>query len=199
MDVEKRSVSRGWQKPRGLDRPIVGVVGMDVAYSGKSGFCVLPHPVLKPGFALQWREGLSITEATSTWLGEACASLCRPGERLLFVAEADAFGGQAVARKLGMAVGAIEGLLLDLHAIEPDTRIDAYQATWRRATLTVPATPGGKVRPLPRGRATLKRAAIAEAERRYGIRMPEHAAEGTLIATWCLERLLEPTTQEGSE
>lgn len=165
--------------PRGLDRPIVGVVGLDPARVGPGGLAVLPHPTLKPGHVLQHRQGLIVTEATSDWLGEACAALCRPGERVLLVCESDAFG-PSIARQLGMAVGAMEMLLLDLHAIEPETRVDVSQATWRRAVFAK----------LPKGRKVLKRAAVAEVERRYGVRMGEDEAEATLIATYGMQLLV---------
>jgi hypothetical protein len=178
--IEKRK-GRGWTKPRGLDRPVVGIVGLDPAYVGKGGLCVLPNPALKPGAQLAWRQAQIVDEATFKWLGEACAALCRPGERVLLVALNTAFRNRAWG--LGKSVGAIEGLLLDLHATEPETIVEVADTTVRHAL-------GIRVK----GRDALKRRAVTEVMKRYGITIPADAAEATLAATWGLMQM-----QEGSE
>lgn len=114
--------------PQGLDRPIVGAVVLDPAYSGPSGLAVGRWDTTPASW-----QGDILTTGATRWLGDAVTDVCRPGERLVFVAESSAFGGFGVARMLGIAVGAAEGLLIDLNAIEPRTRVDVAAQTWRAA------------------------------------------------------------------
>lgn len=111
------------------------------------------------------------------WLGDTLASVCRPGERVVLVTEADAFGSLTVARQLGIAVGVVEGLLLDLNALDPDTRVDVRTATWRQVL--------GKLKPHKgAGRAAQKAAAVAWVKATHGVEMPHDAAEAVCIAEW---------------
>lgn len=109
------------------------------------------------------------------WLGDRVSEVCRPGERVVFVAENTAFGGHAVARKLGIGVGVVEGLLLDLNAIDPDSRVDVATNAWRAAT----SGNGG-------GRDRAKRRCVAWARAMYGLAEDPavDAAEAIGIATW---------------
>lgn len=173
---------------RGSDRAIVGVVGHDPARTGPCGLAILAHPTLKPGRPPMVRQGPVMSQATFKWLGEAVADLCRPGERVLLVCESDAFG-PSVARALGMSVGAVEALLLCINAIEPETRVDVSQATWRRAVLPK----------LPRGRDALKAAAVRECRRRYSMPgLGADEAEALLIATYGMGLLLAPGEGDGT-
>lgn len=174
-----RKRGRGWVLPRGLDRPIVGVVALDPAYTGASGLCVMAAPKYADRLPTPaWRQATQVDDATFRWLWTTTAALCRPGERLQFVAESDAFRG--VARMLGITIGRIEGILLATHAIEPDARVDVSQATWRAELDT-----------RPKGRGALKKAAVRTVRRRFGIEMPSDAAEATLIALWAIGQLGE--------
>lgn len=109
------------------------------------------------------------------------SELTPAGSRAVLVVESDAFG-PSVARKLGIAIGAVEGLLIDINAIVPGTRRDVASVTWRKATL--PAGTRGE------GRAAAKRAAVGRAtamlKERYGIAvdLPVDAAEALLILEW---------------
>lgn len=114
--------------PQGLDRPIVGAVCLDPAYAESS----------RSGVAVgRWGEtpvstGRDVfTHWFFRWLGDAVVATCRPGERLVLVTESTAFG-PSIARKLGMACGCVEGLLIDLNAVEPRTRVDVSERVWRK-------------------------------------------------------------------
>ncbi len=152
------------------DRPIVGVVGMDAAgETGVCGLCV----VSLDGKYREWYAGPPVDARTFRWLGERVAKLCAPGERVVMVAEMDAFG-PSIGRKLGIGIGAIQGLLLDLNAIAPLTRVDIASVTWRGSA--------GIKRGM--GRAEAKRAAIAAAVPIIGFETYADAAEAIHIAEW---------------
>lgn len=152
------------------DRPIVGVVGMDAAgETGTCGLCV----VRLDGVGREWMAGPPVDARTFRWLGERVARLCAPGTRVVMVAEKDAFG-PSVGRKLGIGIGAIQGLLLDLNAIAPLSRVDIASVTWRG--------PSGIPRGL--GRAASKAAAIQVALPFTGVPVAADAAEAILIAEW---------------
>lgn len=109
------------------------------------------------------------------WLEARVAEVCRPGERVVLVAESTAFGGHAVARKLGIGVGVVEGCLLYINALDPDSRMDVATNAWRAAT----SGNGG-------GRARAKRRCVSWARAMYGLTEdpPVDAAEAIGIATW---------------
>lgn len=132
------------------DRPIVAVVSMDPAgETGECGLCVWgrqdwyfvdasvgseqqrPDAAPRAHLPRLW-SGNPLSAAAFMWLGTEVAAACRQAERVLFVAESDAFG-PSVARKLGIGIGALQGLLLDLNAIPPKSRVDVASVTWRDA------------------------------------------------------------------
>lgn len=80
-----------------------------------------------------------------------------------------------MARKLGIGVGVVEGLLLDLNALDSDSRVDVATSTWRAAT----SGNGG-------GREAAKRRCVAWARKLYGLSEDPtvDAAEAMGIATW---------------
>lgn len=163
------------------DRRIVGVVGLDPSLRGSLGLCVWrldddaplaywsgPAPLVCGGFA------------TTAWLGSQVSRSCEPGERLVLAAESNAFGAR-VGRALGRVVGSVEGLLLDLNAIAPETLVDVAAYTWRHAAGIATI----------RGRARLKEAAV-DAAARYSAAatgMPHDAAEATLLARYVVHEL----------
>ncbi len=169
---------KGWSAARGLERPIVAIVGLDPSYAkdGAGGLCVLPVD----GRPLHHRQSRIIDTATARWLGDAVAGVCRPGERCILVAESTAYGGAGIARKLGMSVGAIELLLLDLNAIEPDTRIDVATNTWRT-----------ELKKRLKGREAWKKAARDYVRARFGLEMRSDEAEATVMAAWGKSKLEE--------
>lgn len=170
-------------------RPIVGGVSVDPAYSGPCGLAVR-----------RWTTGgghLDVTHVIALpvrslklfrWLGDAVCSIVRPGERLQFIAEADAFGGHAVARKLGIAVGIVEGTLVDLNAVPAGDRLDVTTKVWRtilgRARLArVERLKSAKAR-----RKALKDAAIDWAREEFGLELTADAAEALAINEWARRR-----------
>lgn len=165
--------------PQGLDRPIVGAVVLDPAYVGPAGLAVGRWGTSPAS----WQGDIFTTSATR-WLGDAVCAVCKPGERLVLVAEASAYGGFGIARMLGIAVGVAEGCLIDLNAVEPRTRVDVMAQTWR----------GGLGIRLPRGgggakatrRAGLKLQAVERArDIDPGITMRDvDRAEALCIWTW---------------
>lgn len=180
-------------------RPVAAIIAQDPAYSGPSGLAVLvrgpvvPQPAKKrrgvdlPPLAhaqgvylhAHWNAPV-LTAAAMRWVGERCAEVCRPGERLVFAAEATVFGGRSVCRKLGIGVGAVEGLLVDLNAIDEESRVDWSVQSWRAAC--------GIPKGLGRKRAKLR--AIKEAKRLFGVELYDDEAEAALIG-WATHRALE--------
>ncbi len=159
-------------------RPIAAVVGFDPAYTGPCGFGILTRPDPDKQPVLHSHRTCQITEvATTRWLGDQLSEICRPGERVLFVTESTAFGGHAVARMLGIAVGYVESVLTDLNAMDPDSRVDVATRTWRAG---IGIGNGG-------GRAAAKRRAIAWVEAAYGLTLPVDSAEAVCIASWWSE------------
>lgn len=184
-------------------RPIAGILGMDPAYSGPAGLAVLVRgPVLeatvKPrgkaakdyvpvpeahqqGVYLHaHRNAPVLTAGAMRWLGERAAEVCRPGERLLFATESTTFGGRDVCRKLGIGVGAVEGLLVDLNAIDEESRLDWACQSWRSAC--------GIPKGLGRKRSKLK--AIKRAQELFGVELYDDAAEAACVA-WATHSALE--------
>jgi hypothetical protein len=162
--------------PTGIDRPIRLIVALDPAYTGPCGVCALPlGGDLAPDYsgAYHW-QGVMLREASFRGIADAVAERLNPGERALFVTESDAFG-PSVARKLGMSTGALEGLLIDIGAMQEGTRLDVSQATWRRGILP---------RPIPVGRTKLKRAAMKYAAELYQRELRADEAEAALIAAY---------------
>lgn len=100
------------------------IIGHDPAYSGPNGLCV------RRGDDVHLWAG-PLWDATD-WLGPFLAERMAPDERAVYVAESTAFG-PSVARKLGIAVGVIEGFLVDVNAIEAHTRVDVATKSWRAA------------------------------------------------------------------
>lgn len=178
-------------------RPIAAVVGLDAAYSGPAGLSVLARKPDGAVFLAGWRTGSLREVGTYRWLGDVLGgseAVCRPGERVVLVAESDAFGGMAVARKLGRGVGAIEGLLLDLNATDPDSTVDVTTTTWRTAIRLA----DGRGCPKGIGRVVAKQRAIEFVEERYGVAgMPVDAAEATCIATWWSDRDIAQAAERG--
>lgn len=167
--------------PQGLDRPIVGAVCLDPAYaeSSRSGVAVGRFDQGENRLADWYKGPISgsfdvFTHRFFRWLGDAVVSVCQPGERLVLVAESTAFG-PSIARKLGMACGCVEGLLIDLNAVEPRTRVDVSERVWRR-----------KLGFDGVGRTALKRQALERArDIKPGLRDSEHdEAEALCIWLW---------------
>ncbi len=179
-------IRKGWTAARGLERPVVAIVGLDPSYSkdGAGGLCVLPVD----GRPLHHRQSRIIDTACARWLGDAVAGVCAPGTRCILVAESTAFGGAGVARKLGMSVGAIELLLLDLNAIEQDTRIDVATNTWRT-----------ELRKKLKGAEAWKKAARDYVRKRFGIEMKTDEAEATVIACWGLAKFLDAAPEGATD
>lgn len=178
-------------------RPVAAILGMDPAYSGPAGLAVLVRgPVLeavpKPrsrklakdyvpvpeahqqGVYLHaHRNAPVLTAAAMRWVGERCAEVCRPGERIIFASEATVFGGRTVCRKLGIGVGAVEGLLIDLNAIDEESRVDLQVKSWRSAC----GIPSGL------GRQRAKQRAIKRAAELFGVEgLYDDEAEAACIA-----------------
>lgn len=164
------------------DRPIVGVVGMDAAgETGTCGLCV----VSVEGRTRDWYAGPPVDARTFDWLGKRVAKLCPPGTRVIMFAESDAFGN-GNGRKLGIGVGAVQGLLLDLNAIAPLSRVDLASRTWRaHAGITVV------------GRAECKAAAVKKAYPYVGATIPADGAEAVLIAE-CGRSLIRKALRRGA-
>ncbi len=172
-------------------RPIVGGVSIDPAYSGPCGLAVRRwstgggeldrvHVIALPVRSLKLFR----------WLGDAVCSIVRPGERLQFIAEADAFGGHAVARKLGIAVGIVEGTVVDLNAVPPGDRLDVTTKQWRtvlgrRRLDAVERLKSATVR-----RKALKEAAVDWAREEFGLELVADAAEALAINEWARRRHL---------
>lgn len=163
-------------------RPVAAIVALDPAYSGDMGIAILVRPPSTAnGLAIHsWRSAPPLSVATQRWVGERVSEVCRPGERIVLVTESDAFGGQAVARKLGIGVGSIEGLLLDLNAMDPDSRVDVSQGTWRKVIRLADGSRAKK----GLGREALKAMARAYVLERFEVSMPEHAAEAVGVGCW---------------
>lgn len=159
------------------DRPIVGVVAQDPALEGPCGLTVRRWDAVPECVSIPVRS-----VAVFRWLGDAVARACRVGERLAFVTERDAFG-PSVARKLGIAVGIVEGLLVDLNAVEAESRIDVVSAHWR-TVLGKPTKDTIEAMPAPRRRAAWKAAAVAWAQREFGLELTHDAAESLAISEW---------------
>lgn len=158
-------------------RPIAAVVGMDPAYKGDAGLCVWRVGADAPH---EWYSGPAIDARTFMWLGNRVAEVCEPGTRVVLAVESNAYGS-GIARQLGRAAGAIEGLLVDLNAIESGSVIDVAASEWRRAAGLEGVT----------GRAALKRAAVNKAAEYAGSAtgMDHNAAEATLL-TRCVVRVI---------
>jgi hypothetical protein len=152
---------------------------MDAAYTGRTGLAVI---ALEPELPATARPAVWSGDARSVecfrWLGSEVAKRTKAGERAQLIVESDAFG-PSVARKLGIAIGNIEGLLVDLNATPPGTRVDVASATWRRVVL-------GKS--LPKGRKALKDAARAHVSMRWGLDLDADAAEALCILEWGLAK-----------
>lgn len=170
------------------DRPITVIIAMDAAYSGPTGLALARIDGTDRGVGgapPRYTQGpvLAGTDM-QRWLGLQVAELIKPGERGLLVVESDAFG-PSVARKLGIAIGVVEGLLLDIGAIAPQSRIDVASVTWR-SEMGVVAKGAG--------RAAAKRAAVmrmtSTLAERWGIVQPlaVDEAEALFILSWALTR-----------
>lgn len=156
-------------------RPVAAIVGLDPAYSGPTGLSVLVR-TKDGGVKLHAHGSFPALElGIQRWLPDVVAQVCRPGERVVLVSECDAFGGHAVARKLGIGIGVVQGLLTDLNAIDPDSRVDVSQGTWRKL---MPGFKHGM------GRAAAKACAIKWVESTYKVTMPADEAEAVVIASW---------------
>lgn len=163
------------------ERKLVGVVAVDPAYSGPCGITVrrferdvdVAHVV-----ALSVRS-----PKLFRWLGDVVCANCGAGEQLAFVVESDAFGGHAVARKLGIGIGIIEGTLVDMQAVEAETRIDVATQTWRTVLGRMPKGRGLPKSPAARRKA-LKQAAIDWARETFGFELTADAAESLAISEW---------------
>ena len=163
------------------DRPIVGVVALDPA--GETGDCGLVvwgrdawrdsshvDEAVRRASQPAWWVGNPMSVAAFQWLGTEVAGLCPQATRVLLVAESDAFG-PSVARKLGIGIGGLQGLLLDLNAISVRSRVDVASVTWR-AAVGVRAS----------GRDGLKARACKLAAPFVGGKLiPDHAAEALQI------------------
>lgn len=185
-------------------RPVAALVGLDPAYSGPAGLAVLVRGASMPAterpkqrkaraawtqtpeahqegvYLHAHRNAPVLTAAAMRWVGERCAEVCRPGERIVFASEATAFGSKSVCRKLGIGVGAVEGLLVDLNAIDEESRVDFAAKTWR--SLAGIAAGGGRLK--------LKERAIRRAEELFGVvGLYDDEAEAACIA-WALHRLM---------
>lgn len=170
-------------------RPIVGGVSVDPAYSGPCGLAVRRwstgggeldrvHVIALPVRSLKLFR----------WLGDAVCSITRPGERLQFIAEADAFGGHAVARKLGIAVGIVEGTLVDLNAVPPADRLDVTTTQWRTVLGRARLERVAKLRSVKARRRALKEAAVDWAREEFGVELAPDGAEALAINEWARRR-----------
>lgn len=171
-------------------RPVVGAASIDPAYSGPCGLVVR-----------RWSTGTGLLDAGSCialpvrspklfrWLTEAVAKVCRPGERLAFIAEADAFGGHAVARKLGIAIGIVEGTLVDCNAVAPESRVDVYTSQWRSVLGRARLAKVEQLKSRPARRKALKAAAVDWARETFGVELAPDAAEALAINVWAERKL----------
>lgn len=159
--------------PTNMDRPIVGAVALDPAYVAATGFAVGRYD--EPSRLRSW-SGSWCSPVTYRRLGDAVVEMCRPGERLELVVENTAYGAK-VARMFGIVIGAVEATLLDLNAVEPNTRIDVGAGKWRTG-LGITG----------RGRAELKKAAILYARDVYPHvdGRDDNEAEAVCIFLWAM-------------
>lgn len=166
--------------PHGADRPLVTLIAMDPAYTGDTGLAVIGlEPSGVRGQPEVW-AGPARSAECFRWLGETVARLTPRGTRAHLVTESDGYG-PGIARKLGIAVGAVEGLLLDLNAIVPGTREDVSSGTWRRALWGRSG--------VPKGRDAKKAKAQRHALKRWGIPdLGPDASEALCILEWALRR-----------
>lgn len=164
------------------DRPVVGVVSLDPAYAGPAGIVV--RSTLEPPRAALWTRAMPV-RSTRLFreLGDALVAICRPGERLAFVAERDAFG-PSVARKLGIATGIVEGLLVDLNAVAPESRVDVASHVWRKVLGRGAAERVGAYKTATARRKAWKREAVGWAQRVHGLELGPDAAEALAISEW---------------
>lgn len=172
------------------DRPIAGVVWCDASVpgslKGKTGLAVAPiiqgmKAWVPGGHDPLWMSGAPMSQVTFRWLGDAVSRVCGKGERIIFAAESDAFGN-GIGRGLGLAIGAMEGLLIDLNAVTPGTRLDVASRTWR-AGAGVTAV----------GRPEAKAQAMLLALRLLGTSegLDHNAAEAVLAACWLRKLILK--------
>jgi hypothetical protein len=164
-------------------KPVAAIVALDGAYSGNAGIAVLTRPEPGGSFVHAYRDAPLLNVATQRWLGDQVNAVCRPGERVVLVAEQDAFGGMGVARKLGIGIGSVEGLLIDLNAMEEDTRVDVTTTTWRTVVELRDGTRIAKGGGRPRAKAL----AIAYVNERFGLALQGNnvnAAEAICIGCW---------------
>lgn len=164
-------------------KPIAAVVALDAAYSGRAGVAILTRSEPGGPFVHAYRDAPLLNVATQRWLGDQVNAVCRPGERVVLVAEQDAFGGMGVARKLGIGIGSVEGLLIDLNAMEEGTRVDVTTTTWRTIIELADGTRVVK----GQGRTRAKGLAIAYANERFGLSLEGdnmNAAEAICIGCW---------------
>jgi hypothetical protein len=164
-------------------RVVVGSIAVDPAHSGPCGLSVGRWG--GKGFEVVHSTALQVRSMRLfRWLGEAITACVRPGERLLFAAEADAFGGHAVARKLGIAVGIVEGTAVDLNAVAPESRIDVFTRQWRRVLGTKRLAACATHKTKAARRRALKAAAVDWALEKFGLELEPDAAEALAINEW---------------
>lgn len=182
------------------DRPIAGVVFCDPSVpgslKGKTGIAVVgigvqvDHYVV--GASPKWMSGAPMSQVTFRWLGDAVSAICGKGERIIFAAESDAFGN-GIGRGLGLAIGAMEGLLIDLNAVTPGTRLDVASVTWR-AGAGVSAAVKANPDPELSGRENAKAHAVRMATVLLNGITPgldHNAAEAVLAACWLRKLILK--------
>jgi hypothetical protein len=116
-------------------------------------------------------------------LGDAVVEACPPGCRLAFVAERDAFG-PSVARKLGICIGIVEGLLVDMQAVAAESRIDVTSSQWRRVFHAEERRRVEALKTSTARRKAWKALAVAWAQQRFGLELGPDAAEALAISEW---------------
>lgn len=163
------------------DRQVAAVVWVDPSTeTGRTGIavCAINATGDEPT-AIYAYGGPPMSTVTFRWLGETVAAVCGQGERVILGAEQDAYAG--VARALGVTVGALEGLLLDLNAVAAGSRVDVQSVTWRN---------GAGIR--ARGRPAKKAQALAIAKAGGWVRddAQHDEAEAACASVWFADEVL---------
>ncbi len=179
-------------------RPVVGVVAQDPAYTGLCGLVVRRFTTGTGVYDATLVHATSIhvrSPKLFRWLGDAVAACCRPGERLAFVAEGNAYGSLSVARQLGIAIGIVEGTVVDCNAVAAESRVDVDTRVWRTVFTAKALAAGRKAHPgnsKVNRRNALKAAAVWWAKQTFGLELGPDAAEALAISEWARLNLGAP-------
>lgn len=130
-------------------------------------------------------EGSVYDRDTYSWITQRLSRYSVPEQRTLFVVENNAYGGLHIAKSLGKCIGVVEGLLLDIGAIQSDEDVvEVAAVTWRPQEVLDAAESAAGDR-----RKALKKAAVRVVFDRYKLALGPDGAEAVLINDWAKETI----------